>query len=148
MRILNKQADGLGGEVVHVRVAVLDALADHDVPARLLRSCPSHLTGCLVIIVAQRDNLLGVGIPSHNRHQFPLKGYLAIEGSAAAHAVLCLVEALNGVVGMIVHEGSHTRTVDGPHASAWEAILVVDGHVSAEGARLADSAAIKTEIIF
>ena len=146
MRILNKQADCLGGEVVHVRVAVLDALANHHTPARLLGSCPRHLTGLLVIIVAQRNNLLGVGVPSHNRHQFPLKGYLAVEGSAAAHAILCLVESLNGVVGMIVHEGSHARTVDGPHASAWEAVFVVDGHMSAQGTGLLDGISIELEV--
>ena len=126
VRVMDKQADGFGGQIVDIRVAVLDALAHHHVPTGLLWSCPRHLASRFVIAVTKRNNLLGVGVPSHNRHELSLKRYLAVEGSATAYTVLRFVEALNGVVRVIVHEGSHARTVDGPHASAWEAILIVD----------------------
>ena len=62
--------------------------------------------------------------------------------------VLRLVEALDGMLGMIVHEGRHARAVDGAHASTGEAILVVDGHVSAESTSLADRLAIECEVAF
>ena len=115
-------------------------------PARLLRSCPSHLTGYLVIIVAQRDNLFGVQVVGHYRHELALKGNLAIESSTAGDAVLRLVEAFDGMVGVVVHKGRHARPVDGSHAAAGETVLVVDGHVGSEGTGFADGFAVEGEV--
>ena len=62
MGILYEHTHRLSRQIVHIRVAVLHALANHYAPAARLGSVPNQFTLRFIVIFAQGDNLLCVGI--------------------------------------------------------------------------------------
>ena len=70
VRVLNEEADGLGGEVVHVRVSVRHTLEEHHLPAAF-GSRPCELVR-LVEMLAQVDYFIRRPVPRHQAHYLSL----------------------------------------------------------------------------
>lgn len=145
VRIVDEKGDSFLREVVHVGVAVRDALEAHHRPLPL-----GHVPHKLPLALEHRPQVhhpVRPPVPGHQAHQPAPQFQPALQPGPALHAELGLVKPLHRIAGVVVHESRYPRSVDSPHAAAREAVLVIHRHVGSHPARRLHRPAVDLEVL-